>query len=144
MTMTYILSRLRIEKHDLLSIYREIGMEGLAAYDEDVVNDEYLGFELTGPHGTHVKDGIVRRVQPDVKMVLDMMAEMQLPTMDSMSPADARMFSDATSAMRPPGPEPAIAPRSTPSAAASARIASANASTTRFSAQSGWSRSKME
>ena len=81
------------------------GVDGYRLACEDVVNDEYLGFVLTGPHGTQVKDGIVRRVQPDVKMILDMMAEMQLPPMDSMSPTDARMFSDASSAMRPPGPE---------------------------------------
>ena len=65
----------------------------------------YLGFELSGSSKTQRNDGIVRQVQPDVDMVLEMMAQMGLPSMDSMSPAEARAFSEASSAMRPPGPE---------------------------------------
>ena len=65
----------------------------------------YLGFKLSGVNGTQCNDGVVRSVQPDLAMVLEMMAQMQLPTMDSMSPSDARMFSQMTAAARPPGPE---------------------------------------
>jgi acetyl esterase/lipase len=43
-------------------------------------------------------------VQPDVDTVLEMMAQMGLPPIESMSPAEARAFSEASSAMRPPGP----------------------------------------
>ncbi|MBU6317362.1 MAG: alpha/beta hydrolase fold domain-containing protein, partial [Acidobacteria bacterium] len=81
------------------------GVDGYRLACEDVVAHDYLGFRLEGPGGQQCNDGIVRRLQPDVKMVLDMMAEMQLPSMDSMSAADARMFSQASAAMRPPGPE---------------------------------------
>jgi acetyl esterase/lipase len=71
---------------------------------DDVVAKGYLGFALAGPGKSHVNDGIVRQVQPDVAMVLEMMATLGLPPLESMSPTDARAFSEATSAMRPPGP----------------------------------------
>jgi acetyl esterase/lipase len=50
-------------------------------------------------------DGIIRRVQPDVAMMLDLLDGLGLPPMDSMSPTDARLFSEALSAARPPGPD---------------------------------------
>mgnify|MGYP003334406119 FL=1 len=81
------------------------GVDGYRLACEDVVNSGYLGFKLSGVNGTQCNDGVVRSVQPDLAMVLEMMAQMQLPTMDSMSPADARMFSQMTAAARPPGPE---------------------------------------
>ena len=40
-------------------------------------------------------DGVVRRLQPDVEMVLDQMAAMNLPTMESMPVDDARAFYDS-------------------------------------------------
>ena len=81
------------------------GVDGYRQVCTEVAGNEYFGFRLDGPSGTHCVDGIIRQLQPDVAMVLDMMAQMDLPPMDSMSPSDARMFSEATSAMRPPGPD---------------------------------------
>jgi cation diffusion facilitator CzcD-associated flavoprotein CzcO/acetyl esterase/lipase len=72
---------------------------------DEVVANDYLGFELDGPGGHRVNDGVVRRVQPDVAIVLDLMASLDLPPIESMSAADARAFMDASSAARPPGPE---------------------------------------
>jgi acetyl esterase/lipase len=83
-------------------------MGGVDAYRRvcnEVADNEYFGFRLDGAGGTHCVDGIVRQLQPDVAMVLDMMAQMELPTMESMSPADARAFSEASGAMSAPGPE---------------------------------------
>ena len=80
------------------------GVDAYRLACEEVVADGYLGFELAGENGTQLNDGLVRQLQPDVKMVLDMMAEMQLPPMDSMSATDARLFSEASGAMSPPGP----------------------------------------
>ncbi|MCU1395203.1 MAG: putative flavin-containing monooxygenase [Ilumatobacteraceae bacterium] len=71
----------------------------------DVVVADYLGFVRRGPSTEVVNDGIVRRVQPDVALMLEMMASLDLPAMDSMSPADARLFSTMVSAQRAPGPE---------------------------------------
>jgi cation diffusion facilitator CzcD-associated flavoprotein CzcO/acetyl esterase/lipase len=72
---------------------------------DEVIARGHLGFELAGPRGTSRVDGVVREIQPDVEMVLEAMALMNLPSMESMSPVDARMFSEMSSAVRPPGPE---------------------------------------
>ncbi len=57
-----------------------------------------------GPDCSQCNDGVVRRLQPDVAMVLDMMAALELPPLETMSPTDARAFMEASAAMRPPGP----------------------------------------
>ena len=58
-----------------------------------------------GPAGAQCNDGVVRRLQPDVAMVLDMMAALDLPPLESHVADDARAFMEASAAMRPPGPE---------------------------------------
>lgn len=72
---------------------------------DEVVANGYLGFERCGANGSQCNDGVVRRMQPDVAMMLEMMAGLGLPTMDTMSAADARAFSEATGAAAAPGPE---------------------------------------
>jgi cation diffusion facilitator CzcD-associated flavoprotein CzcO/acetyl esterase/lipase len=72
---------------------------------DEVVRNEYLGFRLCGPNGTQCNDGVVRRLQPDVMMVLDLMAGMGLPPIESMSVEDARAFVVAMGAQSPPGPD---------------------------------------
>jgi cation diffusion facilitator CzcD-associated flavoprotein CzcO/acetyl esterase/lipase len=72
---------------------------------DEVVEAGYLGFERRGRDGAVCNDGVVRAVQPDVAIMLELMAGLDLPTMDSMSAADARAFSDAMSAQRAPGPD---------------------------------------
>jgi len=62
-----------------------------------------FGFRLDGPAGSRCNDGVIRRVQPDVAILLDLMAP--LPPMHTMSAADARAFLEAIDAVRPPGPE---------------------------------------
>jgi cation diffusion facilitator CzcD-associated flavoprotein CzcO/acetyl esterase/lipase len=81
---------------------------GVARYRtvcDEVRAKDYLGFTLGGPAGTHTHDGVVREIQPDVEMVLDLMAQMGLPPMETMTPVEARQFSEASATMRPPGPE---------------------------------------
>ena len=72
---------------------------------DEVAEQGYLGFLLTGPRGEQCQDGIVRQLQPDVAMVLDAMAALELPPMETMSPQQAREMMAATTTMRPPGPE---------------------------------------
>ncbi|MSO60407.1 MAG: steroid monooxygenase [Ilumatobacteraceae bacterium] len=72
---------------------------------DESVRRGYLGFELNGVGKKQCNDGLVRQVQPDVDIVLEMMGTLNLPAMDSMTPTEAREFSEASSAMRPPGPE---------------------------------------
>ena len=57
---------------------------------DEVVARDYLGFRLSGPDRTQCNDGVVRRLQPDVEMVLNEVAALQLPPMESMAVADAR------------------------------------------------------
>jgi acetyl esterase/lipase len=64
----------------------------------------YLGFTVAGPGGSRCNDGVVRRLQPDVAIVLEAMAAMGLPPLESMNVEDARAFMKATAAVLPPGP----------------------------------------
>ncbi len=72
---------------------------------DEVVSRDYLGFVRRGPSGEVANDGVIARLQPDVTVMLEMMAAMELPPIESMSPADARLFMSAASAQRAPGPE---------------------------------------
>ena len=80
---------------------------GVGAYRRacnDVVAQDYLGFRFDGPGGTRCNDGLVRRQQPDVVALLEMLDDLDLPPFESMSAAEARATSEAMSAGNPPGP----------------------------------------
>ncbi len=81
------------------------GVEVYRAACEEVREKDYLGFSFSGPAGEQCNDGVVRRLQYDVMLVLDVMAGLNLPTIESMSAPDARGFMDLMAAERPPGPE---------------------------------------
>ena len=81
------------------------GVDFYRASCDEVVARDYLGFKLTGPNGSQCNDGVVRRLQPDVEMVLNEMAALNLPLMESMTAEDARAFYAQMSADRPPGPD---------------------------------------
>ena len=55
--------------------------------------------------GSQCNDGVVRRLQPDVQMVLEQMAALNLPPLESMTAEQARAFMDEPDAARPPGPD---------------------------------------
>ncbi len=81
---------------------------GVGTYREicnEVVARNYLGFAFDGPGGSSVNDGVIRGVKPDVGMVLQVMADLGLPPLETMSADEARAFMDASAAMRPPGPD---------------------------------------
>ncbi len=70
----------------------------------EVVSRGMLGFKLTGPDvPAQCNDGEVVRLQPDVRLVLNMLAGMNLPTIESMAPGAARDFITGFNATRPPG-----------------------------------------
>ena len=81
------------------------GVDGYRRVCDEVVEQGYLGFRLSGNGGEQCNDGVIRRLQPDVAMVLEAMAALGLPPIETMSPTDARAFSEASAAMRPPGPD---------------------------------------
>src|SRR6201993_4320851 len=72
---------------------------------DEVVARDYLGFRLSGPEGSRCSDGVVRRLQPDVEMLLNEVALLNLPPMESMPAPDARAFYLQMSTTRPPGPD---------------------------------------
>jgi len=72
---------------------------------DEVIRRDYLGFAFDGPAGARCNDGVVCRLQPDVAMLLDALAELGVPPMESLSVEDARRFVIASAALRPPGPE---------------------------------------
>jgi cation diffusion facilitator CzcD-associated flavoprotein CzcO/acetyl esterase/lipase len=80
------------------------GVDAYRRACDDVVAAGDLGLQRSGAAGTVCNDGLVRPLQPDVKMVLDMMAAMGLPTFESMAAEQARGFLAQLSAARPPGP----------------------------------------
>ena len=81
------------------------GVDAYRRAADEVVQQGLLGFRLTGPMGEQCNDGVVRRLQPDVAMVLEMMAALELPLIESLAPSDARAFLTASNSQRPPGPE---------------------------------------
>jgi len=81
---------------------------GVGSYREtcdEVAAGGYVGFSLAGATKTQCNDGVIRQAQPDVAILLQMMDEMGLPPLESMSPDDARAFMAAGAEQRPPGPE---------------------------------------
>ena len=81
---------------------------GVGVYREAcdrVVAEDYLGFHLSGPAGEQCHDGVVNRAQPDVVMLLDMMAEAGVPPIESLTVEAARELMDTLAEMNPPGPE---------------------------------------
>lgn len=81
-----------------------MGVDAYRAVCNEVVAQDYLGFVRSGPVQRVVNDGVIRRLQPDVQMLLETLASLNLPLMNEMSPADARAFSRELAATRPPGP----------------------------------------
>ncbi|HET9078349.1 MAG TPA: alpha/beta hydrolase fold domain-containing protein [Acidimicrobiales bacterium] len=81
------------------------GVDSYRAACQEVVERGYLGFVLDGPAGRVCHDGVVRRMQPDMAMVLEMMSSLGLPPLESMSTDEARHFMKASGAARPPGPD---------------------------------------
>ena len=79
------------------------GVDTYRAACDEVVDRGYLGFRLSGERGSECNDGVVRRLQVDVAMMLQVMEELQLPPMDLMSARDARAFMQVAESARPPG-----------------------------------------
>ena len=82
---------------------------GVGTYRElcdSVVEHDMLGFTLRRADGSvSANDGHVIRLQPDVRLVLKAMVELDLPPIESMDAAAAREFMTQMSAASPPGPE---------------------------------------
>jgi cation diffusion facilitator CzcD-associated flavoprotein CzcO/acetyl esterase/lipase len=70
----------------------------------EVVSRGMLGFRLSGPGvAEQCNDGEIVRLQPDVRLVLNMLAEMNLPPLESFGSQGARDFLTQFNAARPVG-----------------------------------------
>ena len=70
----------------------------------EVVDRGMLGFMLSGPSvAEQCNDGEIVRLQPDVRLVLNMLAEMKLPPIESFGFQGARDFVAQFNASRPAG-----------------------------------------
>ncbi len=81
------------------------GVGGYREICDEVVERGYFGFTLTGAGGTQTNDGVIRPLKPDVQAMLSMMAELELPPLETMGVEGARAFMEASGAALPPGPE---------------------------------------
>ena len=70
----------------------------------EVVSRGMLGFRLAGPGvAEQCNDGEVVRLQPDVRLVLGMLAQMQLPPIESLGAQGSRDFVNEFNKARPAG-----------------------------------------
>jgi cation diffusion facilitator CzcD-associated flavoprotein CzcO/acetyl esterase/lipase len=70
----------------------------------EVVSQGMLGFKLTGPGVSEQRnDGEIVRLQPDVRLVLNMLADLKLPPIESLGAQGARAFVAQFNAGRPAG-----------------------------------------
>ncbi|GAB3018457.1 flavin-containing monooxygenase [Mycobacterium bourgelatii] len=81
-----------------------VGVDFYRLTCDEVVERDYLGFRLSGPGGSQCNDGVVRQLQPDVQMVLEQTALLNLPPLESMGADGLRAFFDEVNLARPPGP----------------------------------------
>jgi cation diffusion facilitator CzcD-associated flavoprotein CzcO/acetyl esterase/lipase len=81
------------------------GVDAYRRACDEVVAQGYLGFRLTGPARVQCRDGVIRSLQPDVARMLDTLAEIGLPPLETLPVADARAVMAAAASMRPPSPE---------------------------------------
>jgi cation diffusion facilitator CzcD-associated flavoprotein CzcO len=81
------------------------GVDAYRAACADVVLQGYLGFELANETGAQCTDGVVRRLQPDVTIALNLLAEMDVPPIETLGVEVARTMTTMTAAAQPSGPE---------------------------------------
>ncbi len=88
------------------------GVGPYRAICNEVVSRGLLGFKLTGPNPStgsgqavaeQCNDGEIVRLQPDVRLVLNMLADMNLPPLESFGAQGARDFVAQFNATRPAG-----------------------------------------
>jgi cation diffusion facilitator CzcD-associated flavoprotein CzcO/acetyl esterase/lipase len=72
---------------------------------EEVVERGYLGFAFKGFEKTLCNDGVIRRLQPDVAVLLETINALKLPALETLTVPAARSLIVAMGAGRPPGPD---------------------------------------
>lgn len=70
-----------------------------------VAEDGYLGFRLAGPAGEQCNDGVVNQLHLDVMLLLDALAKLGLPPLETLAAEGLRRFAEIQRAMSPAGPD---------------------------------------
>jgi cation diffusion facilitator CzcD-associated flavoprotein CzcO/acetyl esterase/lipase len=81
------------------------GVNVYRATCDTVAEQGMLGFRLRGPAGEQCNDGVVNRLQPDVALLLQTVAAMGMPPLETLGAEGARQFVEMTAAIAPPGPD---------------------------------------
>ena len=81
------------------------GVDAYRRACNDIRDNGYLGFHLSGPGGEQKSDAIVRPFRPDVQMVLDVLAASGLPPLESLDHEGLRAVMAGMKEQSPPGPE---------------------------------------
>ena len=81
------------------------GVDSYRAACDEVTARGYLGFTLSASDDVRHNDGVVRRLQPDVAFVLNVLESAGLPTIESLTPTDARGLMTLLQTQRMPGPQ---------------------------------------
>jgi cation diffusion facilitator CzcD-associated flavoprotein CzcO/acetyl esterase/lipase len=71
---------------------------------DEITSRDYLGFAFERLGAESCNDGVIRPLQPDVKMLLDTLAGLNLPRMETLDAVQARELSRSLTEGRPPGP----------------------------------------
>jgi acetyl esterase/lipase len=80
------------------------GVGGYRGICNEVASRGLLGFRLTGQNGAEqCNDGEIVRLQPDARIVLNMLAQMNLPPLESLGAQGARDLVTELNKSRPPG-----------------------------------------
>ncbi len=80
------------------------GVDRYRKITDEIVRDEWLGFAFDGPGGRRCHDGVAHQLQLDVAMVLELLDELKLPPLETLTVPDARARMQALDRDRPPGP----------------------------------------
>ena len=81
---------------------------GVGAYRkicDEVAEKNYHGFAFESNGNRQCNDGVIRPVQPDVRIMLDTMAALELPALETLGVDEARAFIVESQKQRAPGPD---------------------------------------
>jgi cation diffusion facilitator CzcD-associated flavoprotein CzcO/acetyl esterase/lipase len=81
------------------------GVDRYRAACEELVTQDYLGFSFAGQRGRQCNDGVIRRMQYDVTVFLEVMETLGLPPLETLGASDLRAFMEAAAVANPPGPD---------------------------------------
>lgn len=71
----------------------------------EVIERDYLGFTFDGPGGARGHDGEIRRLKPDVMIMLEILEQQGFPDLSQLPVGEVRALFEHLNTQRPPGPD---------------------------------------